>query len=115
MILLGEKSNMSQLFSSCDLILSLSTWGEGFPNVIGEAMSCGLLVLSTDVGDSKMVVDRFGKIVTSIDLKNIKRGVDELIDMSEQNRKDLGLQGRQSIIKRFEIDHIAEKYYQLYS
>ena len=48
-------------------------------------------------------------------VQNIKRGVDELIDMSEQNRKDLGLQGRQSIIKRFEIDHIAEKYYQLYS
>lgn len=53
---LGVCNDMPKIYNACDWVLSLSKFGEGFPNVIGEAMACGIPVCANDVGDSWLIM-----------------------------------------------------------
>lgn len=55
-IWLGDQSNMVAIYSALDIVVSSSAYGEGFSNAIGEAMSCGVPCVVTDVGDSARIV-----------------------------------------------------------
>jgi glycosyltransferase involved in cell wall biosynthesis len=51
----GHQSDLSAVYSAID-VLCLCSQSEGFPNVVAEAMSCGLPCVCTDVGDVRRVV-----------------------------------------------------------
>lgn len=42
--------------SACD-VLALSSWQEGSPNIIKQAMACNLPIVATDVGDIREVIE----------------------------------------------------------
>jgi glycosyltransferase involved in cell wall biosynthesis len=64
--LLGCRSDMPRLQASLDLAVSASS-SEAFPNVIGEAMSCGVPCVVTAVGDSSLLVGSTGLVVAPRD------------------------------------------------
>lgn len=49
------------ILPAADLYLSCSH-EEGFPNIIGEAMCCGVPCVSTDVSDCKLIINNFGEV-----------------------------------------------------
>ncbi len=61
-----SSSDLVPAYSALQLIVSAST-SEGFPNVVAEAMACGVRPVVTDVGDSARVVGRCGWVVPSGD------------------------------------------------
>lgn len=58
----GAHSDMPAVYNALD-ILCLSSITEGFPNVLGEAMSCGVPCITTDVGDAAYEVGDTGFVV----------------------------------------------------
>ena len=59
----GSRRDMPAVYNAFDVAVSSSRWGEGLPNVIAEAMACGVPCVVTDVGDSAFVVDKLGVVV----------------------------------------------------
>ena len=52
-VLLNEIKDMPKFYNSIDVNVLTSSFGEAFPNVLAESMSCETPCLSTDIGDSK--------------------------------------------------------------
>ncbi|HEY6994616.1 MAG TPA: glycosyltransferase, partial [Xanthobacteraceae bacterium] len=59
----GEIADARAAYNAFDIATLASAFGEGFPNVVGEAMACGIPVAATDVGDVRLVVDAQGEVV----------------------------------------------------
>lgn len=61
--LAGERADIPRIMCALDLLVSPSEWGEGFPNVLGEALAVGVPCVATDIGDSAQVVGDCGRVV----------------------------------------------------
>jgi len=61
-------------YNALDLLVSVSASAEGFPNVIGEAMACGVRCAVTSAGDSAEIVNGTGTIVPMGDATAIAEG-----------------------------------------
>ncbi|HEX7323833.1 MAG TPA: glycosyltransferase [Rhodanobacteraceae bacterium] len=62
----GARSDLAAVYSALDVAVS-SSCGEGFSNVIAEAMACERACVVTDVGDSARIVDTCGAVVAAGD------------------------------------------------
>lgn len=94
-------------------IFAFTSSSEGFPNVIGEAMSAGLPAVSYDcvAGPSDMIVDgENGYLVPIFDDELFKQRLLELMD-DEEKREAMGKNAKKSI-QEFGVDKIVEKFYQ---
>jgi glycosyltransferase involved in cell wall biosynthesis len=60
---ISAQSQVADVYNALDLLVSSSSFGEGFSNVIGEAMACGVPCVATDVGDSGLVIGDIGQLV----------------------------------------------------
>lgn len=70
----GRHTDMVAVYNAFD-IASSSSYGEGFPNVIGEAMACGVPCVVTDVGDSAMIVGDTARVVAVGDSKMLAQAI----------------------------------------
>lgn len=111
--LLGERGDMPRLAAAMDIV-SLTSHAEGFPNVIGEAMSCGVPCAVTDVGDSAWVVGNTGRVAPPGDAHALAKAWQELIEMGDEHRRELGGLARRRVIENFSLDAIARQYEELY-
>ena len=80
--------------------------------VVYEAMSCGIPVISTRVGDvDENVVDGFNGFVLEVDA-SVSEFVEKikLLQIDPQLRVQMGVRARQSILKKWTWDKVADQY-----
>jgi glycosyltransferase involved in cell wall biosynthesis len=111
--LIGERHDIARINAALDIACSAS-YAEGFPNVIGEAMACGVPCVVTNVGDSALVVGGTGKVVPARDPEALANAWRELIAMGPERRSRLGAAARHRIVDRFSLQAIAARYENLY-
>jgi glycosyltransferase involved in cell wall biosynthesis len=108
--LLGERSDMPRLMAALDIMASASAYGEAFPLVLGEAMSCGVPCTVTDVGDSGWIVGNTGWVVPPKNPEALAVSWQESIELGADGREALGKAARARIIESFSLDSVVAEY-----
>jgi glycosyltransferase involved in cell wall biosynthesis len=111
--LLGIKQDVAPIVAALDIATSASL-SESFPNVVAEAMACGVPCVVTDVGGSRALVGNTGKVVPPKDPKAIVKAWQELLDMGPEGRRELGATARQRIENHFSLGACVRRYEELY-
>lgn len=105
-IILDPLKGIEKMYFAIDLFVLPSIGYEGFPNVIAEAMLSEINCFSTDVGDSKLILGKFGKIINKKDPENLYK----LIKSFVIKRKYLNKKGRKYIQQKFSIQKMLDHY-----
>lgn len=110
--LLGPRADVAALTAALDIATLSSRSGEGFPNVVGEAMACGVPCVVTDVGDSGYIVGETGVVVPPRSPAALQSGWERLLDLSPEDRRELGASARRRVQAEFSLDRIIYRYEQ---
>lgn len=113
-ILLGPRADMAAVMNMMDMLVSTSAYGEGFPNVVGEAMACGLPCVVTDVGDSAKIVGNAGRAVPPRAPDLVAGAILKILECPAAEWMNLKKTARQRIVQNYTIEKIARRYEQLY-
>lgn len=92
-----------------DLYVS-SSWDEGFPNVLGEAMSCGVPCVATNVGDCKLIIDKYGRTAKPGDYDALAQACVKELTQKIYPPSEI----RQHIVDNYSINRIVNEYESLY-
>jgi glycosyltransferase involved in cell wall biosynthesis len=112
--LLGERADVPSIVAGFDVAVLPSAWGEGFPNVLGEAMASGVPCVATDVGDCAWIVGDAGLIVPPANSAALAGALRRLIELGPEGRRRLGAAGRARTLEHFSIGEIVRRYEGLY-
>ncbi len=104
----GERSDIAAVYNAIDLLCLPSAFGEGFPNVIGEAMACGIPCVATDVGAAAEILGNTGRLVAPCDPPALASALRELVELTAVERHRLGQSARTRILSEFSVDRLAE-------
>jgi len=97
---------------TADIFISISTW-EGFPYTILEALSCGLPVVTNNVGGVAEVINSKNGILVNNEVGQIQEALLRLIN-DEKLRVELGEQARLDILEKFSIEKMLQKIEEIY-
>ncbi len=112
--LLGLRHDVEHLLAGVHVTCLSSAFGEGFSNVLGESMACGVPCVATDVGDAKAIIGQTGLVVPPRDPAALASAVVSLIDRPSAEREALGLAARARIESRYSLSSAIKSYQSLY-
>ena len=110
---LDEGRDMPAIMNALD-IATCSSQTEAFPNVIGEAMACGVPAVVTDVGDSARLVGGIGRVVPVRNSAALAKAWRELLDLGQVACRELGEASRRRILSEFSLERVVPYYEHLY-
>ena len=110
-ILLGSRNDMSSVMNALDLHV-LSSSGEAFPNVLVEALACGIPVVATNVGAGKSIVGDTGWIVPPCDSTALSCAIRSALREMEHPEVWLTrkMKCRNRAVNNFGVDRMVDAY-----
>lgn len=112
--LLGLRDQMPRLMPALDVLALSSSYGEAFPNVLGEAMACAVPCAVTDVGDSAYIIGDTGRVVECGDMAGLAIALQALLELPTSARTALGDRARARVGEMFEIGQVVKQYEAFY-
>jgi glycosyltransferase involved in cell wall biosynthesis len=99
------RNDMPAVFNALDLLVNSSSFGEGFSNVIGESMACGVPCVVTNVGDSAWVVGDQGDVVPPKNSAALMTAIEKMLNQKTYDPARI----RQRIADQFSVNSLVTK------
>lgn len=113
-LLLGEVDDVRNVLCAFDILTLTSAYGEGFPNVVGEAMLCRIPCVVTNIGDSASIVGEEGVVVEPGSPRAVAEAWDFILGLEPAARAARVSAGRSRIVRDFSISSVVRRYEQIY-
>jgi glycosyltransferase involved in cell wall biosynthesis len=110
---LGPRPDIPRLTAALDVALSSSAFGEGFSNVLAEAMACGIPCVATRTGDTEMLMNGMVPLAAPGDSARLAAGLTRMIGLDANQRADLANRLRRRA-EDFSIARMVAAYSDLY-
>jgi glycosyltransferase involved in cell wall biosynthesis len=107
--LLGSRPDVERIMAALD-VACLTSRTESFPNVLGEAMACGVPCVATDCGGVRELVGDLGRLVPVGDARAVARASLELLRLDPARRAAAGAAGRARVRSQFALEAVAERF-----
>lgn len=102
----GEQADMPAVYNALD-VACLSSASEAFPNVLGEAMSCGVPCVATSAGDAARVLGGAGLAVPPGDADALAAGLAQMLGRLEREGEALGRLCRARVEAEFSLPRMV--------
>ena len=98
-------------------VFCLPSLYEGFPNVICEAMSCGLPVLCSRVGDNPRLVEegKNGYLFPPDEVEKIADSIIRFCECSQEKKIEMGQYSRRIAVQRFSGEKLVSQYMEIFA
>jgi len=108
--LLCETSEVRSVYRAVDVLVLPSDW-EGFPNVVLEALAEERLVISTDVGDVRLLVrpGRTGWVVPPRHAAALASAIREFLCLPKQQRTEMGRKASVLVREEFSVARLVDR------
>jgi glycosyltransferase involved in cell wall biosynthesis len=110
-ILLGRRNDMEAIYPTFDLVTLCSSFGEGFPNSLIEAMACGVPCVATDVGACREIIEDQALVVAPRDHDALAKAWNHILAESAET---LARKLRRRAVECFAADRICHVYESVY-
>ena len=111
--LLGLRHDVPRLLAGCDLFV-LHSAGEAFPNTLLQAMACGCLCVTTDVGDARLILAQDDCVVPPGEAAVLSDKMREIFELTHAQMEQMRVDNRKSAQERFEVSQIIRNYEELF-
>lgn len=103
----GPRDDLSAVYSALDISVMCSH-SEGFPNVVAEAMACGVPCAVTDVGDAVEIVGDTGEQAPAANPAALARAIESLMVRVQSDTEAMRRAARTRIEERFSLAALAQ-------
>lgn len=105
----GAHDDMRAVYSALDIASSSSSFGEGFPNAVAEAMACERPCVVTEVGDCARVVGDCGVVVPPRDPQMLAKAIERYWahECQATGGSRVGVRARARVLQLFGMDNLV--------
>jgi glycosyltransferase involved in cell wall biosynthesis len=112
--LLGIRDDIPRVTGAFDVAMSSSSYGEGFPNVLLEALACGVPCVTTDVGDSARIAGSTGWVTPPGDAEALAAALAQALAISPSDLGAKATAARAMAEEAHSISRMIQAYESLY-
>ena len=108
----GYVDDMKEVYKRVQCTIHPTYYPEGMSNVLLESLACGRPIITTDRPGCKEIVEDGvnGFVVKQNDLNDLIEKIEKYLSLSNEERKQLGLNGRRKVEKEFDRNIVINKY-----
>ena len=107
---LGMRRDVPELLAASDFAISTSAFGEGFSNVIAQAMACGLPVAATDIGDARRIIGDGGTIVPARNVPAMVAAIRDILEQPPAEKQRRAAYARQRMTDLYSLESAVAAY-----